>query len=92
MDRENIKEVFETMEKDKNLDNFPEYMESIKNIWGWQWTSIAFGLITLFQINKRLINALNKSSKSSNFLARVWIWATLILSGVWIRITIKLSQ
>lgn len=92
MDTTNPKEVFEIMEKDRNLDKFPEYMDSIKNtVWGWQWSAIAFSLTALFQTNKRLISALDRSSKSANFLARVWIWATIILSGISIWITIKLS-
>lgn len=93
MNTNNPKEVFDIMENDKNLEKFSEYMESIANtLWGWQWGAMAFWLTTVFQVNKRLINALDRSSKSANFLARVWIWATIVLWWIWIRITIILSK
>lgn len=43
-------------------------------------------------LTEMTVKAMNKNSKSQYFLARVWIWATIIFSIIGIRATIIFSK
>lgn len=44
------------------------------------------------KLSESNIKAMNKNSNAQCFLARVWIWATIILAWVWIRATIMFAK